>query len=259
MQTIQNGGLQMFDMLLELNGENMYGQSIQSISQAMVSIPPGSRTTLKLRRSSTFVQQQLMVRQQADFQRQLAAQQQQYQQQQYQQQPGYGGGPVIYAVPQPAYGINAPGYQVRTRHTYRPYNNYSGSGFYGAYAMLEYDADMLRALACRWITMGSIPIVISIILMASVPSVWFFFLLLLIVGLINVGRGIFYLVKANELAELDRTQPIQAQAQAQTFSSPIVVQVQQQQQQQQQQHAVYGGPGQPTATAQAYVYPSSRA
>ena len=249
-QTIQNGGLQMYDMLMELNGENMYGQTIQSVSRAMVSIPPGARTTLKMRRSSAFVQQQLMLRQQADFQTQLAAQQQQqYQyQQQYQQQyqPGYGGGPVVYATQQqqPAFGIiNAPGYQVRTRHTYRPYSNYSGYGYYGAYAMLEYDSDMMRSLACRWITMGIIPISIGIILMASVPSVWYFFLFIMIAGLINVGRGIFYYVKANELAELDRTQPLQAQ----TFASPIVVQMQQ----------GAGYIGQPPA--QAYVYPSSQA
>lgn len=227
-ETIQNGGMQMYDILMELNGENLYGRTIQSVSQAMIMIPSGARTTLKLRRSGAFIQQQLAFQQQRQFQQQL--------QQQQQQQTTYS--PYVassYTVSQPIYSNG-----VRTRHTYRPYAGYSTTGYYGAYAMLEYDADMLRALGRRWIIFGAIPCIFAIILMISIEQIWYFFLFMLLIGLVNVGRGVFFLQKANELDELDRTQPIVAQP-----VTPVIVQVQYGQQ-------PYGQQGQP---AQGYAYP----
>ncbi len=53
-------------------------------------------------------------------------------------------------------------------------------------------------------------------------SIWYFFVFLFVIGIINISRGLFYKRKAAELAELDRTQPLMVTTSAPAYVSQTV-------------------------------------
>ncbi len=128
-QQVIASGIMAYDMIMEISGEPMYGMPLNVVTQSLVNIPIGTKTTIKLRRFSQFRHQQMMMAQQLQFAQSIPQAQ------------------IAYSYSAPAntqYGITTP--NRNTRHTYRPYRN-------GSFASIEYDADWLRRLGWRWISM----------------------------------------------------------------------------------------------------------
>jgi hypothetical protein len=87
-------------------------------------------------------------------------------------------------------------------------------------------------------------VVMGAVFIAVFAAVWWCFIFMFLIGCVNLYRGVFYLRKANELDELDRTNPIVVSQPTQYYSTPI------------QTQAVYANPIYSQQQQPQYVQPT---